>query len=95
MDGKLAPNSTPFTRRLVEDVPGRDYCRAIPSQNGDKFVTSPPAPPSPPIVEPLYLLEERVTYSNKQYPFATRHNAAHVGGHEPVKNPSIGKIHLN
>ena len=54
-----------------------------------------PGPPSPPIVERLYLLEERVTYSNKQYPLATRHNAAHVDGHELVKNSSIWKIRLN
>ena len=40
--GKLAPSSSHLTRRLVEYVPGRDYFRAVPSQNGDKFVTPPP-----------------------------------------------------
>ena len=49
MVSKLAPNSTHFTRGLVKQVPGRGYFRAVPSQNGDKFVTSPP-----PIVERLY-----------------------------------------
>ena len=44
---KLAPNSSHLTRGLVKSVPGRDYFRAAPSQNGDKYVTS----ASPPIVE--------------------------------------------
>ena len=47
MVGKLASNSTHSTRVLIEYVPGRGYFRAVSSQNGDKFVTSPP----PPIVE--------------------------------------------
>ena len=50
MAGKLAPNSSHLTRGLVKYVPGRDYFRAVPSQNGDKFVTFPPPPP---IVERL------------------------------------------
>ena len=47
MVGKLAPNSSHLTRGLVKYVPGRGYFRAVSSQNGDKFVTSPP----PPLVE--------------------------------------------
>ena len=47
MVGKLAPNSSHLTRGLVKYVPGRGYFRAVSSQNGDNFVTSPP----PPIVE--------------------------------------------
>ena len=47
MVGKLAPNPTHFTRGLVKYVPGRGYFRAVPSQNVDKIVTSPP----PSIVE--------------------------------------------
>ena len=47
MVGKLSPNPLHLTRGLVKHVPGRGYFRAIPSQNGDKYVTSPP----PPIVE--------------------------------------------
>ena len=47
MVGKLAPNTTHPTRRVIKYVPRRDYFRAAPSQNGDKFVTS----PTPPIVE--------------------------------------------
>ena len=47
MVGKLAPNSSHLTRELVKYVPGRSYFRAVPSQNGDKYVTSPP----PQIVE--------------------------------------------
>ena len=43
MAGKLAPNSSEFTRGLVKYVPGRGYFRAVLSQNRDKFVTfSPP-----------------------------------------------------
>ena len=42
MVGKLAPNSSHLTRQLVKSVSGRGYFRAVPSQNGDKYVTSPP-----------------------------------------------------
>ena len=42
MVGKNAPNSSHLTKGLVKYVPGRDYFRAVPSQNGDKCVTSPP-----------------------------------------------------
>ena len=45
MVGKLAPNLTHSTKGLVKYVPGRGYFRAVCSQNGDKFVTSPPPPP--------------------------------------------------
>ena len=41
MFSKLGPNPTHSTRGLVKYVPGRGYFRAVPSQNGDKFVTSP------------------------------------------------------
>ena len=41
MVGKLALNPTHSTRGLVKYVPGRSYFRAVPSQNEDKFVTSP------------------------------------------------------
>ena len=44
MVGKLAPNLPYWTRGLVRYVPGRGYFRAVPSQNRDKFVTSPPTP---------------------------------------------------
>ena len=47
MVGKLALNSTQFTKGLVKYVHGRGCFRAIPSENGDKFATS----PTPPIVE--------------------------------------------
>ena len=42
--GNLPPNSSRLTRGLVKYVPGRGYFRAVPSQNGDNFVTSPPPP---------------------------------------------------
>ena len=45
MVGKLAPNSSHLTRGLVKYILGRNYFRAVSSQNGDKFVTSPPPPP--------------------------------------------------
>ena len=50
MVGKLAPNSSHLTRGMVKYVPVRGYFRAVPSQNGDKYVTS----PSPPIVELVF-----------------------------------------
>ena len=37
MVGKLAPNSTHFTRRLVKYVPGREFFRAVPFPNGNKL----------------------------------------------------------
>ena len=52
MVGMLAPNPTHSTRGLVKYVPGRDYFRAVPSQNEDKFVT----PPPPSIVERVVLI---------------------------------------
>ena len=45
MVGKLASNSSHLTRGLVKYVPGKGYFRAVPSQNGDKYVTSLPPPP--------------------------------------------------
>ena len=44
MVGKLAPNSAHSTRELVRYVPGWGYFRTVPSQNGDKHVTSPLPP---------------------------------------------------
>ena len=54
MVGKLAPNSTHSTRGLVKYIPGKGCFRAVSSQNGEKFVTSPP--PSPPIIERVLCL---------------------------------------
>ena len=43
MVGKLAPSPTYSTRGSAKYVPGNKvYFRAVPSQNGDKFVTPPP-----------------------------------------------------
>ena len=44
MVGKLAPNLSHLTRGLVKVVPGRDYFRAVPLQNGGNYVTFPPTP---------------------------------------------------
>ena len=52
---KLAPNSSLLTRGLVKSVPGRGYFRAVPSQNREKYVTSPPLP----IVELVFIRENR------------------------------------
>ena len=52
MVGKLAPNSTYSIKGLVKYVPGRRHFCAVPSQNGDKIVTSPPLPPIVERVEP-------------------------------------------
>ena len=46
MVGKLVLNSTHSIKRLAKYVPGRGYFRAVPSKNGDKFVTCPPPPQS-------------------------------------------------
>ena len=46
MVSKLAPYSSHLNWKLVKHVPGRGYFRAVPSQTGDKYVTSPP-PPQP------------------------------------------------
>ena len=46
MVGELPPNSSHLNRELVKYVPGRVYFRAVSSQNGGKFVTSPPPPQS-------------------------------------------------
>ena len=46
MVGKLAPNSSHFTRGLVKYVPGRDYFRAVLSQNGDSLLHTRPPPQS-------------------------------------------------
>ena len=46
MVGKLARNPTHSIRGLVKYVPGMGDFRAVPSQNGDKVVTSPPPPQS-------------------------------------------------
>ena len=40
--GKLAPNRTLFKSKLVMCVPRRGYFRAVYSQKGDKFASSPP-----------------------------------------------------
>ena len=44
MVGKLAPKSSHLTRGLVKYVSGRSYFRTVPSQNGDKMITSPTPP---------------------------------------------------
>ena len=65
--GKLAPNSSYLTRRLVKYVPGRGYFRAVSSQNGDKCVTFPPRPPIVERVRPERFLL-RVTSPLKAFP---------------------------
>ena len=39
---QACPEFIAFDQGLVKYVPGRGYFRAVSSQNGDKFVTSPP-----------------------------------------------------
>ena len=46
MVGKLGPKSSLLTRGLVKYIPGRGYFNAVLSENGDKYVTSPPPPPN-------------------------------------------------
>ena len=56
---KLAQNSSHLTRGLVKSVPGRGYFRAVPSQNRDKYVTSPPSP----IVELVYKINHATPFN--------------------------------
>ena len=58
MVGKLAPNSSHLTRGLVKYVPGRGYFRAVPFQNWDKYVTSPPSPIVEPVQDAAKLMRE-------------------------------------
>ena len=61
---ELVSNSTHFTSGLVKYVPGRGNFRAVPSQDGDNFVTFPPPPQS------LNDLERR-TWRRRREPFVT------------------------
>ena len=61
MVGKLAPNSSPLTRGLVKYVPGRSYSRAVSSQNGDEFFTSPPPQIVKRVSNTIFESLERVT----------------------------------
>ena len=56
MVGKLTPNSSHLTWRLVKYVSGRVYLRVASFQNGDKFVTS-PSPPNRVNGSSAYLIE--------------------------------------
>ena len=42
---QACPEFIASDQELVKYVSGRGYFRAVPSQNGDKYVTSPPPPP--------------------------------------------------
>ena len=59
MVGKLAPNSSHLTRGLVKYVPDRSYFRAVSSQNGVKFVITPPLPPVVERVSTPHLAQRR------------------------------------
>ena len=63
MVGKLAPNSSHLTRGLVKYFPGRGYFRAVSSQNGDKVVTSPPAPPIVERVGQFFKMSSRTSWN--------------------------------
>ena len=43
---QACPKFIAFDQGLVKYVPDRGYFRDVPSQNGDKYVTSPPPPPN-------------------------------------------------
>ena len=47
---QACPEFIAFEKGVGQICPGRGYFRAVPSQNGDKYVTSPP----PTIVELVY-----------------------------------------
>ena len=61
--GKLAPNSLHLIRGFVKYVLGRGYFHAVSSQNGDKFVTSPPLPIVE-LVNPLKWLMKMMMFPN-------------------------------
>ena len=67
MVGKLAPNPTHFTRGFVKFVPGRVYFRAVPSQTGDKIVTSLPLPIVERLAGALTSAYERVKSINQYF----------------------------
>ena len=58
MVGKLAPKSSHLTRGLVKYVSGRSYFRTVPSQNGDKMITSPPPPVAERVFRPPNTVQE-------------------------------------
>ncbi|CAM9945118.1 unnamed protein product, partial [Ascophyllum nodosum] len=66
----LAPNSTQFTKGLVKYVSGRGYFSVVPSQNGDRFATSPTSP----IVERLGVLLA-ITVGFSLYSYTRAHKA--------------------
>ena len=68
MIGKLAPSPTHSTGGLVKYVPGRGYFRDVPSQNGDKIVTSPPPPSIVERVELYRAITEREEASSAANP---------------------------
>ena len=70
---KLASNSSHLTRGLVKYVPSRCYFRAVPSQNGDKYVTFPP-PPIVELVSTVLLSDETVLQWLKMINFAEEHH---------------------
>ena len=79
MVGKLAPNSTHFNRGLVKEVPGRGYFCSVPSQNGDKFVTSPSPPQSLNDSSSIRLIEVDLRHQTQtlRQPLAAH---SHLGG---------------
>ena len=85
MVGKFAPNSSHFTRGLVKYVPGRGCFRAVPSQNGDKFVTSPP----PPFVERLNYLAAMVQAAKVEFPIVAVLSLRPCLTYAPPENETI------
>ena len=94
MVGKLAPKSSYLTRGLVKYVLVRGHFRAVPSQNGDKYVTSPP----PPIVE---LVRSVALVESDNHPFAITWRGEANGAvilasalqHRPYRNLAVGTSH--
>ena len=60
---QACPELTAFDQGFGQYVPGRGYFRVVSSQNGDKFVTSPPAS----IVERVGTLACKVAHSLSSY----------------------------
>ena len=89
MVGKLAPNSSHLTRGLVKYVPGRGYFRAVPSQNRDKCVTSPP-PPIVDFVELQIFHKENLLYSELQHSNVTRNPVLFYQSFKKSYDPHLG-----
>ena len=93
MTGKLAPNSTHFSRGLVKYVPGRDCFRAVPSQSEDNFATSPPQSLNDsPLLSEIIISLSSLALKGHTYAGDKDDISFKLIGRETVYFPLIGKL---